>query len=70
MVFKSPVPLRCIKCGGMKYIGEPYHAFGEWHVDVTCLVCAHSRDIEMKRLKSFLESLKGHSVKRKLVKHL
>jgi hypothetical protein len=62
MIIKTKVPLKCINCGGLKYIGEPYHAFGHWFVDVTCLICAHSRDAEVNDLKSFLSKLEKHTV--------
>lgn len=64
MIYKSPVPLKCFYCKGMKYIGEPYHAFSQWFVDITCLVCAHSRDIEVIRLEKFLKSLEKASFKK------
>jgi hypothetical protein len=70
MILKSPVPLRCVKCKGMKYIGEPYHAFSKWFVDVTCLVCSHSRDIEVNRLENILKKIhKAYRIKKATVKH-
>lgn len=52
------VSLRCYNCGGAKYIGEEYVAFEKVWVDVTCIKCAHSVDIETERLTRFLEKLK------------
>jgi predicted nucleic-acid-binding Zn-ribbon protein len=49
--------MRCKFCGGAKFIGEEYYAFGEVWVDVTCIKCAHSKDIEKKKLDDFLEKL-------------
>lgn len=57
MIKKSKMPFKCINCGGMKYIGETYHAFSTWYVDVTCLICAHSRDIEVTRLNFIINAL-------------
>jgi len=47
---------RCKKCGGMKYIGDEYHALDRLWVDVTCIQCAHSVDIEVSKLREFLSN--------------
>ena len=58
--------LICKKCGGIKFVGDPYYAYGTYYVDVTCLVCSDSKDIELEKLKKFLNSLeKGKSVNTK-----
>ena len=49
--------LICKKCGGIKFVGDPYYAYGTYYVDVTCLVCSDSKDIELEKLKKFLNSL-------------
>lgn len=41
----------------MKYIGDEYHAMDKMWVDVTCLNCSHSVDIEVSRLEEFLRKL-------------
>lgn len=58
------VRLKCKHCGGIKFIGDPYYAFGKYYVDVTCVVCSDSKDIEVEKLKNFIKSLKrGRSAK-------
>lgn len=47
--------LKCAKCGGQKFIGESYYAFGTYYVDVTCIVCGDSKDIEVEKLERFLK---------------
>jgi RNase P subunit RPR2 len=49
--------LRCKKCKGVKYIGEEYVAFGTKYVDVTCMKCGHSKDIDVESLKKYLKAL-------------
>lgn len=51
--------LKCAKCGGQKFIGESYYAFGTYFVDVTCIVCGDSKDIEVEKLEKFLKAFKG-----------
>lgn len=53
------VRLKCKKCGGPKFIGDEYYAFGTYYVDVTCVVCSHSKDIEVNKLNKLLEELSG-----------
>jgi len=50
--------MKCKRCGGLKYIGEEYHALDRYWVDVTCLQCAHSKDIETTKLYDLLVKLK------------
>jgi len=40
----------------MKYIGDEYHALDRLWVDVTCIQCAHSVDIEVSKLREFLSN--------------
>lgn len=54
---KSPINLKCNHCGGMKYIGEEYYAFGTLYVDIPCLICGRSVDIEVEVLKKYLSIL-------------
>lgn len=56
----------CKNCGGIKFIGDPYYAYGTYYVDVTCVVCADSKDIELEKLKAFIKTLeKGTSARKK-----
>jgi len=48
---------RCVKCGGMKYVGDPYYAMQRHWVDITCIKCSHSSDIELKKLNRILKAL-------------
>lgn len=48
---------KCKKCGGLKFIGEQYHAFGTYYVDVTCVKCADSKDIEVSVLRELISKL-------------
>lgn len=52
------VRLKCKNCGGLKYIGDEYYAMGVYWVDVTCIACSHSKDIEVTKLYKFLYKLK------------
>ena len=55
--------LICKKCGGIKFIGDPYYAYGTYYVDVTCVTCSDSKDIAVEKLNTFLDALqKGYDV--------
>lgn len=54
------VNLKCSHCGGLKYIGDEYHALDRVWVDVTCIKCSHSVDVEVEKLYKLLEKLKEH----------
>lgn len=51
------IRLKCTRCGGPKFIGDPYYSFGHYYVDVTCVMCSDSKDIEVNRLNEFLIKL-------------
>lgn len=53
----SKIRLKCVHCGGIKFVGDPYYANGIYYVDVTCIVCSETKDIEVDRLKKFLAAL-------------
>lgn len=58
--------LVCKNCGGTKFIGDPYYAYGTYYVDVTCVVCADSKDIELEKLEAFIGVLeKGTNARKK-----
>ena len=51
------IRLQCSKCGRQKFIGADYYANGTYYVDVTCVVCGDTKDIEVAKLEAFLETL-------------
>ena len=51
--------LICKNCGGLKFVGDPYYAYGSYYVDVTCVTCADTKDIEINKLRKFLNALTG-----------
>jgi hypothetical protein len=61
MDIKSKVPLKCSSCGGAKYIDDPYLIHDTWFVDVVCIKCGRSKDIEVDRLRKVLEELEKAS---------
>lgn len=52
--------LKCAKCGGIKFVGEEYYAYGTYYVDVTCVICSDTKDIKVEDLNRFLEKLTKH----------
>jgi hypothetical protein len=48
---------KCAKCGGPKFVGNPYYAYGTYYVDVTCVVCSDTKDIDVEKLKIFINKL-------------
>jgi hypothetical protein len=61
MDIKSKVPLKCSSCGGAKYIDDPYLIHDTWFVDVVCIKCGRSKDIEVDRLRKVLAELEKAS---------
>jgi hypothetical protein len=58
-VFKfSDAYMRCVKCGGIKCVGEEYYSLGKYWVDVTCIKCGHSADIQVDKLNKILEKIR------------
>jgi hypothetical protein len=53
------VRFKCKKCGGPKFVGDEYYAFGTYYVDITCVICSHSKDIEVSKLNKLIEQLAG-----------
>lgn len=41
----------------MKYVGDPYYAMQRYWVDITCVRCSHSSDVELKRINRILKAL-------------
>lgn len=48
---------RCSKCGGLKMVGAQYYAMQRNWVDITCVNCSHSKDIEVSKLNRILFKL-------------
>lgn len=46
----TSLSFKCSNCGGRKYVGDEYYAMSKWFVDITCISCAHSKDIEVIEL--------------------
>jgi predicted nucleic-acid-binding Zn-ribbon protein len=59
MDIKVKIPLKCSKCGGAKYIDEPYLISDTWFVDIVCLSCGDTKIVEQSFLKSFISKLQG-----------
>ena len=60
MIKKPKFSMTCKNCGGTKYVGDEFYLFGELWVDITCINCAHSVDIEVKRFNDFVDKVEGH----------
>lgn len=57
MIKFPPVKWTCKQCGGLKYIGNEFYMLSEYWVDVTCIKCGHSVDIQVNRLNRLIEKL-------------
>ena len=55
------IRLKCAHCGQPKFIGDSYYAHGTYYVDVTCVACGDTKDIELKKLQDFLDRLEKES---------
>lgn len=53
----SSLSFTCSSCKGRKYIGDEYYAMSQWFVDVTCIKCGHSKDIEVIELYKLCKKL-------------
>jgi len=58
MDIKVDIPLKCLKCGGAKYVDEPYSIFDTWFVDIVCLTCGHSKDIPVSEFQALVDKIK------------
>jgi hypothetical protein len=63
----KPNYLKCSKCGGFKYVGTQYYAMKKNWVDVTCVVCSDTKDIEVKKLNLVLKALGFKQIKERYV---
>tara|TARA_B100002019_G_scaffold73910_3_gene63891 strand:- start:8902 stop:9105 length:204 start_codon:yes stop_codon:yes gene_type:complete len=59
MDIKTNIPLKCTRCGGAKYIDEPYPIFDTWYVDVVCIACGHAKDIPVSELRELISKLES-----------
>lgn len=57
----SGMRFKCSKCGGAKYVDDPYLVASTWFVDLTCLSCGHSKDIEVEEFKKVLKKIGAYS---------
>lgn len=57
MLVNRIVDFRCTFCGGKKMLGSQYYAMRKNWIDVTCIHCADSKDIEVRKLNKILRSL-------------
>jgi len=48
---------KCSKCGGPKFAGEEYWFAGEYYIDITCAICADTRDVKLSFLKDFVSKM-------------
>lgn len=51
------IRLQCSNCGQPKFIGATYYAHGTYYVDITCVACGDTRDIEVKKMEAFLNMI-------------
>lgn len=47
----------CRDCRGRMFTGQQYYAFQKNYIDLTCVKCASSVDIEVKKLNKILDRL-------------
>lgn len=47
----------CKNCDGRMFTGQQYYAFQKNYIDLTCIKCASSVDIEVKKLNTILDHL-------------
>lgn len=47
----------CQHCSGRMFVGSQYYAFQKNYVDLTCIICSRSVDVEVKKLNKTLNRL-------------
>ncbi len=47
----------CKRCTGKMLVGSQYYAFQKNYIDVTCVNCSSSVDIEVRKLNKILDHL-------------
>jgi hypothetical protein len=52
----------CQHCAGRMFTGQQYYAFQKNYIDLTCLRCATSIDVEVKKLNKVLRYLNFKTV--------
>jgi hypothetical protein len=55
--------LYCQPCGSRLFVGQQYYAFQKNYIDVTCTKCAHSIDVEVRKLNKILDYLGFKTIK-------
>ena len=49
--------LYCKSCHSRMFTGQQYYAFQKNYIDLTCIKCANSIDVELKKLNYILKNL-------------
>ena len=49
--------LYCKRCSGKIFVGSQYYAFQKNYIDLTCINCSSSIDVEVKKLNKILTHL-------------
>lgn len=49
--------LYCKRCSGKMFVGSQYYAFQKNYIDLTCINCSSSVDVEVKKLNKILAHL-------------
>ena len=49
--------LYCQPCGSRMFVGQQYYAFQKNYIDLTCIRCSASVDIEVNKLNKILSYL-------------
>jgi len=47
----------CKRCGGKMFLGSQYYAFQKNYIDITCINCSTSVDVEVKKINKILSYL-------------
>ena len=46
--------LYCQPCGSRLFVGQQYYAFQKNYIDLTCIKCSSSIDVEVRKLNKVL----------------
>ena len=47
----------CKRCSGRMFVGSQYYAFQKNYVDLTCINCSTSVDVEVRKLNKIMNHL-------------
>lgn len=53
----------CKRCGGKVFTGSQYYAFQKNYIDLTCINCSESVDVEVKKINTILNYLGFNKIK-------